>query len=151
MAITIPRKIIEATAREAFIVCSRPLHSRSGDNAYTLKFRREYLTLTGPGLHKHINFDPITISVIEEALAKCYIYDAETEPTYRVKVELRRIDTMERMRTVVDCSIWFERLGHRACISIANGDEYPGIRFELNRIESSEEKNYGYRFAAIAI
>lgn len=136
MAVKIPRKVIAATAREVFIANSRTLYTRHDDATFLLKLRPNSIVVSIPDGDKYIQFDAITESVIAEALAKCYIYDIEAEPTYRVKVELRRMDPVDRMKTVAAYDIWIGRDGHQAWIAIGDADAPAKVRFDLNKIDS---------------
>lgn len=136
MAVVIPRKIINATAREVFIANSRPLYALSSSETHILKLRPDSVSTSTSDTRKLITFDEITKSVIAEALAKCYIYDIEVEPTYRVKIELRGMDPEHPMKTVVEHSIWIGRDCHQAWIAIGDADAPAKVRFDLNKIDS---------------
>lgn len=136
MSISVPMKIIAATAREVFIANSRLLYTKWSDITYSLKLRPSVIIISAGDTRQVVLFDDFDEILIAEALAACYIYDIHVMSTYRVQIEIWRPDPSDNARRIVDHSVWIGRDGHDAWISVTVGTTPPSIRFKLNKIDS---------------
>lgn len=136
VSISVPMKIIAATAREVFIANSRLLYTKSCDITYSLKLRSSVVIISTPTTQQVVLFDDFDEALIADALAMCYIYDIEVEPAYMVQIEIWRVDPLDKTKRIVDHSVWIGRDGHNAWIAVTVGVTRPSVRFNLNKIDS---------------
>lgn len=139
MSIFIPKKVIETVSKAIFQANNGKLKATVGVAVYSVDF--DYpctnIHVAYPDNNNHsysIALDKITADSMAEALTRCYIYDAEKERNYRVKLELRVPNPDEPNKTTVVCTYWVGRTGEQPWIEIQRYNWPRAIHFDLNQL-----------------
>lgn len=139
MSIFIPKKVIESVSKAISQANRGKLKAIVGEAVYTLDFDR-----TGMSIHvarpddtahyTHIGLDSITADSMAEALTRCYIFDAEKERNYRVKLEVREPDPAHDNQIKLLCTFWIGRTGTQPWMTVQRFNWPRALHFDLHQL-----------------